>query len=203
MRDRIRETIFNFFRRTNGTRFTVIILILYFLFCCALTADAGLMGFHKGNDQHGVVADIVGVPNLQLIGKIEINGDSLGYEGAGDHFGVDFYTLPYYKGKDYPYYLANWAADGALQFSGSTWQIGNDFNVDYFVAKAGPGFNLYSWDDENTFQEWSTYNTCASLSHLSFYGTPVAVPEPSSFLMLCSLVGGLLVVKGVCFVRSR
>lgn len=194
MRDRIRDGILNFFRRTNGTRLTILILTLYFLFCCTI-CNAGFIGFYPGNDHKGVVADITGA-NVSLIGKIEV-GKTLTYEGDGDHFGVDFYTLPYYSGKDYQYFLANLAADGELQYSGSTWQIGNDFNVDYFVAKAGPGFNLYSWDDENTFQEWSTYNTCASLSHLSFYGSAIAVPEPDGMYIIVVLVIGLLVVGGI------
>lgn len=186
IRDTLRDAILGFFKKRDGHIVTICCFLILFWLVLTLTADAGLIGFYPGNDQPGVVAGIVGEPDLLLLGKIETDGLNMTYEGAGDHFGIDYFAVPDYKGWHYNYYLANWAADGGLFMSGSVYQIGDTFDVDYFTIKAGNGFNLYSWDDDLDFQTWSSYNTCADISHASFYGT-ASVPEPSSFVMLLGL----------------
>jgi hypothetical protein len=138
---------------------------------------AGFIGFYEGNDNAPVVSGIVG-HEVELLGKIETEGNTLTYEGEGDQ--VLFQYTPFDgSGLGYVYWLASVPKDDGPFMSGTLELIG-DLDIEYFAAKAGNGFNLYEWED-GVINEWSTVNTCKALSHISFYGH--AMPEPGALTL--------------------
>ena len=77
-----------------------------------------------------------------------------------------------------------------------------DPGINFFVAKGGPGFNLFSNLGDPLTDDWFTPDNPggnpAGLSHLSFYDTDGnGVPEPTTLLLL----GAGLFAAG--FVRRR
>ena len=74
IRDTLRDAILGFFKKRDGHIVTICCFLILFWLVLTLTADAGLIGFYPGNDQPGVVAGIVGEPDLLLLGKIETDG---------------------------------------------------------------------------------------------------------------------------------
>ena len=64
-----------------------------------------------------------------------------------------------------------------------------DPGINFFVAKGGPNFNLFSNLDDPLSDDWFTptnpgNNQPFGLSHLSFYDTGTAMPEPTTLLLL-------------------
>lgn len=153
-----------------------LVSLLFFVVITPL--QAGYIGTYAGNDNTTRVSEITGEPLMQ-VGKIEIQGDNLIYEGDGDEFEITFKPLRS-DGSwfDTQYFLAA-QANGRTLMSGTVTNNG-DHDVVYFAAKAGNGFNLYSWQED--VETWSTHNLCADLSHMSFYVNNM--PEPAGFVWL-------------------
>lgn len=194
MRDRVRDGVLGFFKKRDGNAVTICCFLIIFWLCCSI-CDAGLIGYYPGNDKKGVVADIVGDPDLALLGKIETEGYNFTYEGAGADFDLIYSpVVDVTSGLNYTYSLVSLAnkKNGDDIFMSGTVSYDGPLDVQYFTAKAGNGFNLYSWENDLDFQSWHTYNTCKELSHVSFYGGTASVPEPSSFFMLLGAAAVLL-----------
>jgi hypothetical protein len=138
-----------------------------------------LIGFYECNDNAPVVSGIVG-HEVELLGKIETEGNSLAYGGDGDKFGFEYDIVPeLFIGINYPHYLAS-LLSGEGEFRSGSVSIGSfEGDVEYFAAKVGNGFFLYAWENEADFQHW--YTKCKDLSHVSFYGP--AMPEPGGFML--------------------
>lgn len=197
MRDKIREGVLGFFKKRDGNALTLICFLVIFWLVCSV-CDAGLIGYYKGNDKKGVVAGIVDDPTLLTLGKIETDGYDFTYEGAGADFDLVYEPVSdVSSGWHYIYSLVSQAnkKNGQDIFMSGSVSYDGPLDVQYFTAKAGNGFNLYSWENELDFQTWNTYNTCRELSHMTFYGNTASVPEPSSFFMLLGAVSVLLGYK--------
>ena len=88
---------------------------------------------------------------------------------------------------------------GAGKTAGS-WNL-NGYLVDYVAVKAGSGFILYKLATPASSGMWSTagltnkQGKLQNLSHLAFFGSAAAVPEPASWAMMIAglgMVGGTM-----------
>ena len=144
-------------------------------------ASAGFIGYYAGTPSADRISAITGVDPLVTLQPIDLN----------------YSVVPSYVGFDYPYYLVNWATDGALQMSGTVTYEGVNDPL-FYTIHVGPGFKLYEWGEDPN--EWTTYNLCKPASGASLYGTTV-VPEPSSILLVA--VGfGLIAFRHLTRVKT-
>ena len=67
------------------------------------------------------------------------------------------------------------------------------WNLEYYAVKAGTQFELFQYTGSDN---WSTPSQ-QGLSHIAFFGTAAAVPEPSAWMLM------LLGMAGVGFTMRR
>ena len=82
----------------------------------------------------------------------------------------------------------NFSSFGSITGANSTSGTFNlpGWNIEYFAVKAGKQFELFQYTGSNT---WNTPSK-QGLSHIAFFGTPGAVPEPGTWmLMLIGMAG--------------
>lgn len=83
---------------------------------------------------------------------------------------------------------------GLDQTSG-TFTINPGYSIDYFAVKYGDRFTLYNYNGQTTF----TTDGQHGLSHLVFFGSQTAVPEPATWAMMLLGFGGI----GIAMRRRR
>jgi hypothetical protein len=83
---------------------------------------------------------------------------------------------------------------GAGATSG-TFTINPGYAIDYFAVKYSDQFTLYNYNGQTTF----TTDGQHGLSHLVFFGTQTAVPEPATWAMMLLGFGGI----GIAMRRRR
>jgi len=91
--------------------------------------------------------------------------------------------------------------DGSLGEWTYTPNDDDDPGINFFVAKGGPNFNLFSvdsYEDEPWFTPLNGGGNIAGLSHLTFYDTgrepptpPTGLPEPGTLLLLGGALAAL------------
>lgn len=155
----------------------------------ATSSDAAtIVGTFEGNDCSGlfgqgfrncVIPEDIDPDQTPIVAKFDFNGSAVSKTTVN------------------PLYPSLTGSEWSFDFDAGTWAYApgpGDPNVTFFVAKGGPGFNLYSLgDDELTGMFGTPINPNNGqpygLSHLSFYNdggdtTPDVVPEPATMALL-------------------
>jgi hypothetical protein len=150
-------------------------------------ASAAFIQTFEGNDCSGVFGQ--GFANCKIPANIDPNESPIiikfnfndGVPGAIE---INSGLFPTIDGSEFSF---DFTGDGAT----GTWNYNpgaGDPGINFFVAKGGPDFNLFSNLGDPLTDDWFTPDNPggnpAGLSHLSFYDTTNGVPEPTTLLLL-------------------
>jgi len=152
-------------------------------------ASAAFIQTFEGNDCSGVFGQ--GFANCKIPANIDPNESPIiikfnfndGVPGAIE---INSGLFPTIDGSEFSF---DFTGDGAT----GTWNYNpgaGDPGINFFVAKGGPDFNLFSNLGDPLTDDWFTPNNPggnpAGLSHLDFYDTTNGngVPEPTTLLLL-------------------
>ena len=149
-------------------------------------ASADFIQTFEGNDCAGVFGQ--GFADCKIPANIDPNETPIIIKfdvgtGGGLTFEINSALFPTIDGSEF-------AFTGTGTSSG-TWTYtpgAGDPVINFFVAKGGPNFNLFSNLADPNSDSWFTPNNPggnpANLSHLSFYDEGGVVPEPTTLLLL-------------------
>ena len=150
-------------------------------------ASADFIQTFPGNDCSGVFGQ--GFANCKIPANIDPNESPIiikfDFGPDGVTFEINSGLFPTIDGSEFNF---DFSGDGAT----GTWTYtpgAGDPGINFFVAKGGPDFNLFSNLGDPLSDDWFTPNNPggnpAGLSHLSFYDTGGGqVPEPTTLLLL-------------------
>jgi PEP-CTERM motif len=152
-------------------------------------ASAALLATIEGNDCAGVFGDSFAECRIPTQydpdqSPIIIKFD---YDSQTGMFSTEINSalFPSIDGTEFRFEFRGNGATGTWQYSPGP----NDPPINFYVAKGGNFFNLFSNPDDPNADEWQTPANPANgqlfgLSHLSFYDTESQVPEPTPLLLL-------------------
>lgn len=91
--------------------------------------------------------------------------------------------------------FAGWGSLTGGTGSSGTWAV-SGYLVDYIAVKASHYFVLYKFAQPMSAGNWNTLDipfnrNAPALSHIVFFGSPVAVPEPASWALMIAGIGGI------------
>jgi hypothetical protein len=138
------------------------------------------------------------VTGCKFNGNIQGTGTALETQTAYNAVHIPNILLNYLGKSDDPFGTVTGTTTGVWSLPG--------YIVDYIAVKSGPAFMLYSVTPGSmgTFTTAGLQNgentDLPALSHLAFFGTVSAVPEPSTWAMM---IGGFGLVGGAMRRRSR
>lgn len=150
-------------------------------------ASADFIQTFAGNDCSGVFGQ--GFANCKIPANIDPNESpiiikfDLNTDGT---FSTEINSalFPTIDGSEFDFDFTGSGATGTWTYTPGA----GDPLINFFVAKGGPDFNLFSnLGDPNTDDWFTPLNpggNPAGLSHLSFYDTGGVVPEPTTLLLL-------------------
>ena len=152
-------------------------------------ASADFIQTFGGNDCAGVFGQ--GFANCKIPANIDPNESPIiiKFNFAGGDFSVEEINSGLFPTIDGSEFSFDTTAEGGI----GTWVYNpgaGDPGVNFFVAKGGPNFNLFSNLGDPITDTWSTpinpnNDRPFGLSHLSFYDTDGGiVPEPTTLLLL-------------------
>jgi hypothetical protein len=165
----------------------------------APTASAALIATIEGNDCSGVFgqgfADCK-VPaqydpnQTPIIIKFDLNQDGSTFTAT-----INTALFPSIDGSEFSFNITG-AGTGTWTYNPGA----GDPAINFFVAKGGPNFNLFSNLGDPLSDDWLTPTNPANnqpfgLSHLSFYDTGAKVPEPMPLALLGAGLLGLVLIR--------
>jgi hypothetical protein len=170
-------------------------------FCTASSvASAALVATIDGNDCAGVFGQ--SFPQCRVPAQYDPNQSPIiikfDYNAATGTFSTEINStlFPSINGTEFSFSFSGEGGTGTWTYTPGP----DDPAINFYVAKGGPNFNLFSNLGDPNSDTWATPTNPANgnpfgLSHLSFYDTAsfIPVPEPTTMLLL----GGALLAAGV------
>jgi hypothetical protein len=152
-------------------------------------ASADFIQTFAGNDCSGVFGQ--GFANCKIPANIDPNESPIiikfDFNEQGGTFSVEINSalFPSIDGTEFSFDFTGNGATGTWTYTPGA----GDPGINFFVAKGGPDFNLFSNLGDPLSDDWFTPTNPANgqlfgLSHLSFYDTGGVVPEPTTLLLL-------------------
>ena len=153
-------------------------------------ASAGFIQTFEGNDCSGVFGQ--GFANCKIPANIDPNETPIiikfDYNATSGTFSTEINSalFPTIDGSEFDFDFTGSGATGTWTYTPGA----GDPGINFFVAKGGPNFNLFSNLGDPLTDDWFTPlnpgGNPAGLSHLSFYDTNGGgqVPEPTTLLLL-------------------
>ena len=165
-------------------------------------ASADFIQTFPGNDCSGVFGQ--GFANCKIPENIYPNESPIIIKfelNTGGTFSTEINSglFPTIDGSEFDFDFTGSGATGTWTYTPGA----GDPGINFFVAKGGPNFNLFSNLGDPLTDDWFTPlnpgGNMAGLSHLSFYDTGGQVPAPTTLLLL----GAGLVAAGLARRRVK
>jgi hypothetical protein len=148
-------------------------------------ASADFIQTFAGNDCSGVFGQ--GFANCKIPANIDPNESPIIIKfNIGGEIEINSALFPTIDGSEFDLNLDNGGATGTWTYTPGA----GDPTINFFVAKGGPDFNLFSNLGDPLSDAWFTPDNPggnpSDLSHISFYDTDGGgqVPEPTTLLLL-------------------
>jgi hypothetical protein len=146
-------------------------------------ASADFIQTFEGNDCSGVFGQ--GFENCKIPANIDPNESPIIIKfNIGGQTEINSDLFPTINGSEFTLNLVGDGATGTWTYTPGP----GDPVINFFVAKGGPNFNLFSNLGDPLSDSWFTPDNPggnpAALSHIDFYDTTNGVPEPTTLLLL-------------------